>query len=166
MDITGKNKSYFSWLSIIVQSSFCAALACIFYLIGIAFPVSYALFIPLIFSSSMRVLFLNTQWKGRKLIRLNYFREAIPYFERNILFFKKYSWLDKWRHLLFFNHSKLTYKQIDLLNKAYCLIRIGDKEKALEIFRAMLKKHPNILLLTTIQDIIKYLEKELSNSHE
>jgi tetratricopeptide (TPR) repeat protein len=51
-------------------------------------------------------------------------------------------WIDKYRYLLMISASPLTYREIVLGNKAYCLLRLGRVKESKELYEAVLAQYP------------------------
>lgn len=80
--------------------------------------------------------------KGMDLVRQEKYADAIPFFVDSYKMFTKYSWVDKYRHF-FGSSSKMTYKEMDLNNVAFCYGQIGEKEKSIEYYRRTLTEYPD-----------------------
>jgi tetratricopeptide (TPR) repeat protein len=77
--------------------------------------------------------------KGIKLVRQEKFQEAIPYFEHSYDFYERNSWIDKYRFLVVFSSSKISYREINLCNIAFCYGQLQQKEKCIEAYQRALQ---------------------------
>jgi hypothetical protein len=57
--------------------------------------------------------------------------------------FDRHSWLDDWRGLFLCSSSPISYREIALLNQAFCYNQIGNKAKAFETYRRCLERFPS-----------------------
>lgn len=79
--------------------------------------------------------------QGMNLVKQEKYADAIPYFSASYEMFTKHSWVDKYRNF-FGSSSKITYKEMDLNNIAFCYSQIGEKEKSIEYYRRTLSEYP------------------------
>lgn len=93
-------------------------------------------------SYSLRTQIPKKHRAGMKLVKLEDFEKAIPYFERSYAFFKKYSWVDKYRFITFLSSSGMTYKEMALANIAFCYGQLGNGEQAKEYYKRVLQEYP------------------------
>jgi tetratricopeptide (TPR) repeat protein len=80
--------------------------------------------------------------QGMDLVKQEKYADAIPLFEDSYEMFTKHSWVDKYRHFLG-SSSKMTYKEMDLNNIAFCYGQSGEKEKSIEYYRRTLTEYPD-----------------------
>lgn len=80
--------------------------------------------------------------KGMSLAKQEKYADAIPLFSESYEMFTKHSWVDKYRHF-FGSSSKITYREMDLNNIAFCYGQIGEKEKSIEYYKLTLKEYPD-----------------------
>jgi tetratricopeptide (TPR) repeat protein len=92
------------------------------------------------------IIIRNTYAKFHKqrmdLAKQEKYADAIPLFADSYEMLLKYSWVDKYRHFLG-SSSKITYKEMDLNNIAFCYGQIGEKEKSIEYYRRGLTEYPD-----------------------
>lgn len=81
---------------------------------------------------------------GRGVIfsRRQQFTEAIECFEKSYAFFNRYPRLDKLRWFLLFSLSKISYREMSLLNIAFCYGQSGNGQKAIEYYERTLVEFP------------------------
>lgn len=83
------------------------------------------------------------------------FAEAIPYFEKSYNFFKRYTWLDKFRYLFLLSVSKTCYREMALLNIAFCYGQIGEGKKSIEYYERTLLEFPNSTMAASALRLLK-----------
>lgn len=79
---------------------------------------------------------------GMHKVKAEDFKAAIPYFEKSYQFFKEYQWVDNYRHLLVLTSTAASYKEMALLNAAFCYGQIGEGKKSKESYEQVLKEFP------------------------
>ncbi|MBN1501035.1 MAG: hypothetical protein JW982_12815 [Spirochaetes bacterium] len=87
--------------------------------------------------------------KGIKQYKKRDFAAAIPFFMKSYDFFKKHSWLDKYRYIFLLSSSRLTYREMALLNAAFCFSQINQGKQAREHYEQVLQEFPESQLAKT-----------------
>jgi tetratricopeptide (TPR) repeat protein len=90
----------------------------------------------------------------RLLVHKEYEMAALA-FEKSWNFFCKNKWLDDYRAILLLSASKISYREMSLINRSLCYWRIGNIEKALESYKDVLKYFPESRLA---KEAIDYIE--------
>ena len=80
------------------------------------------------------IFFPNVLYDGIKLIREAKFQEAIPVVQQTIDYYKKKSWVDKYRFWLLISSAKRSIAESSTCNLAYCYLQIGQVKRAKEIY--------------------------------
>lgn len=84
-----------------------------------------------------------------RLFKQERFAEAIPEFQRSHAFFAKHAWLDRWRALTLLSSTRVGYREMALLNAAFCLGQIGKRDEALATYRQTLADFPDSKMAQT-----------------
>lgn len=85
---------------------------------------------------------MKSHLEAIKLVKQEKFAEAIPLLKDSYETFSKNSWFDMYRYYLG-SISKLTYKEMDLNNIAFCYSQIGDKENSIFYYKKTLSEFPD-----------------------
>jgi tetratricopeptide (TPR) repeat protein len=80
--------------------------------------------------------------RGIRLFKNERFAEAIPHFLLSYEFFSKHGWLDRWRALAMLSSSRISYREMALLNAAFCLGQAGQREQSIEHYRRVVSEFP------------------------
>ncbi len=91
----------------------------------------------------VRYTITNNLIKGLRLTKDREFKEAIGLFEQVYDYFDKHPFLDKYRSLILLSTSSYSYKELALLNIAFCYTQLGDKTNATKYYNECLKLNPN-----------------------
>ncbi len=89
-----------------------------------------------------RKLIARNHQNGIKLFKSGSYAQAINEFEKSYDFFTRYQWIDKYRFIALFSASKISYKEMALLNIAFCYSQIGNGSKAKEYYEKTLQQFP------------------------
>jgi tetratricopeptide (TPR) repeat protein len=109
----------------------------------------------LIYSYGSRSLLLRHHRLGRVLSDQGNYRDAIIAFEKSYQFFSKNVWLDEYRYLTMMTPAQQTFREMALVNIAYCYIQLGDKEQAEAYYRRALTEYPTSTMAQTGLDAIE-----------
>jgi tetratricopeptide (TPR) repeat protein len=97
----------------------------------------------LIISQSLRRIIAKDQRAGMVKVKQEKFNEAIPYFEKSYDFFKKYHWIDQYRYITLLSSARTSYKEMALVNIAYCYGQMGEGAHAKKVYERALSEYPN-----------------------
>lgn len=131
-----------AWISLIPQAMFMALLAFIWYLLEADNPYFYGLFTYIILSFLLRFAIPRSHRNGIILVKNGRYDLAIEHFENSYAFFKKYEWVDKYRYLVLLNSSRSSYREMALVNLAFCYAQEGDGEQARACYERTLHEFP------------------------
>lgn len=81
--------------------------------------------------------------RGMRFFKRERFKEAIPQFRLSYQFFVKHHWVDRWRALTMLSSSRISYREMALLNLAFSLAQTGDHEQALAEYQRALAEFPD-----------------------
>lgn len=125
-------------LSIFVQILLLSIISFGFYQIDKTNYIFYSLGTFFILMLILRYLVPRDHRKGVSLYKKQCFSEAIPYFEKSYLFFTSHNCLDKYRFITMLSSSKISYTEMALLNKAFCLGQVGKKDESIAAYKKVL----------------------------
>ena len=111
-------------------------------LLGASEPILAGAILYLIVSFCLRFIIPFHHRKGMRLIKKDLYKEAIPFFENSYAFFANKKWIDRWRCLILLSSSRISYKEMALINIAFCYTQIGEGAKAKETYERALLEFP------------------------
>jgi tetratricopeptide (TPR) repeat protein len=135
-----------NWLSVVPQLTFMGLVILIYYLLNIKEPLVWGCLTYLILSYGSRAIFAKNHNKGMKLSRAQNFTEAIKYYEKSAEFFKNNKWIDQYRCITLFSAAKMSYREMALINIAFCYSQIGNGSKAVEFYKKALTEYPDSIM--------------------
>jgi hypothetical protein len=90
-----------------------------------------------------RRLVAHHQRRGMRLLFKEKFAEAIPQFQASYDFFTKHRWIDQWRYVVLLSSSRMTFREMALINMAFCFGQMGDGKMARELYERTLREFPD-----------------------
>ncbi|WP_193811023.1 tetratricopeptide repeat protein [Kaistella flava (ex Peng et al. 2021)] len=131
-----------AWISLVPQLLLMAFLFGIFYILKVKEPFVFVGFTYLLLSFGLKKIFLKNHNKGIVLTKEGKDMEAIASFKKSASFFSKYSWIDRYRYITLLGSSKYSYREMALINIAFCYVQLGEIEKAKEYYQNILREYP------------------------
>jgi tetratricopeptide (TPR) repeat protein len=132
-----------SIVSIAIQVLLFVILGAVFYQIDNRYYFIYAIVVFYILFLLLRFGIPRAHIKGVSLYKKGKYEEAIPYFEKSYEFFDKNKWIDKFRFVTMLSSSNISYREMALLNKAFCLAQTGKKKDAITAYKNVLVLFPD-----------------------
>jgi tetratricopeptide (TPR) repeat protein len=163
----------FSWASLLTQILVITALGFVAYLVGLNEILIYTGFAAnfiwgavghLCIWFLVRNTILKDHAKGVSLVKQKDFVNAIPLFKSSLETLDKNPWLDRFRYLLG-SSSKISYKEMDLNNIAFCYSQIGDKTDAILFYKRTLSEFPDSEMAKTALTFIDTMTKDELDTH-
>ena len=93
--------------------------------------------------------------RGMRLMRKNRIAEALAAFEASQRFFERHAWLDRWRAWVVLSASRFSYREMALVNQAYCRVALEDLARARRLYEQILREYPDNFLA---RDILKLMD--------
>ena len=103
----------------------------------------------LVYSSGSRAILAREHKAGMRLTKRGGFAEAIPHYEKSLAFFERHAWVDRWRALTMLSSGRLSYREMALVNIAFCYSQVGEGEKAEAYYRRTLADFPDSVIART-----------------
>jgi tetratricopeptide (TPR) repeat protein len=131
-----------AWLSIVPQLGMLALLMSGAYVAGFKAFVVVGAAVYLVISFGLRRFIARDHRLGVALFRRGRFADALEHFQRSYEFFARRRWLDDWRFVTLFSSSRISYREMPLLNVAYCYGQIGDGARSKEYYERVTHEFP------------------------
>jgi hypothetical protein len=132
-----------AWVSLLPQLGIMAILVTVFWAVGTKNFVVFGAVTYLVLSFSLRHIIARHQRSGMRLFQRELFAEAIPHFEMSYRFFSRWSWIDRWRYITLLTSTRISFREMALLNMAFCYGQVGDGNKARELYEQTLREFPD-----------------------
>jgi tetratricopeptide (TPR) repeat protein len=114
----------------------------------------------LCYSQGSRWLLLTHHRQGMQLTKQGNFSGAIAAFEKSYVFFSKHPWLDYYRSLTMMTPVLQSYREMALINIAYCYAQLGDKQQTKAYYERTLKEFPNSGMAQSAMQFIHLIEQD------
>jgi tetratricopeptide (TPR) repeat protein len=112
----------------------------------------------LIHSFGVKALLTQSQRRGMYLTRHGYFEQAIPVYKQSYAFFRKHWWIDRYRALTLLTPSAMSYREMALINIAYCYAQLGEGQQAKSTYERVLAEFPNNRMAKSTLNLINSIE--------
>jgi hypothetical protein len=110
------------------------------------FAVSLGGVLFLAYSVISRGLLTRHHRRGMDKTRREEYPQAISEFEQSYDFFTKYPWVDQYRFVTMMAPAAMPFREMALINIAYCQRKMGDNRKAKATYERALKEFPNSVM--------------------
>ena len=149
-----------AWISLIPQLLFMAILCAIYiiFIEPIFLAIELALITYLFLSVTLKFSISHNHRKGIALFKVGKYEQAINEFQKSYSFFSKYTWIDKYRFITLLSSSKISYREMALLNVAFCYSQIGDGKKSKDYYLKTIEQFPNSEMANTSLKMIESIE--------
>jgi tetratricopeptide (TPR) repeat protein len=151
-----------NWVSVIPHIVVLVGLALLFGLIGMSWDIAVlmAAMLYLGLAVVLQNLIPADHRRGMQAFKKADYSTAKEAFEDSYNFFQKKEWLDKYRSLFMLSVSKMSYKEIALVNMALCDLQAGKMQDARAGYERVLKEFPDSKMAKEAIDYIDNPEEE------
>ncbi|MBZ0287495.1 MAG: tetratricopeptide repeat protein [Anaerolineae bacterium] len=136
-----------SWLMVIPQLLVMAALivfvAVLFRPEPLIMAVTYGSFLYLLYSYGSRWLLLKSHRQGMDLTQDKDYQGAIEKYSESYKFFSDYPWIDRYRYLTMMSPSLISFREMALINIAFCYSQMGDYANTKHFYQKALAEFPD-----------------------
>jgi hypothetical protein len=132
-----------AWLSLLPQIVVMATMVATARALGFDNPVLAAAVPYFLLSLILSRVIPRHHRAGVSLFRQERFTEAIPRFQESYSFFARHQWLDRWRAIVLLSASRISYREMALLNVAFCLGQTGQRSECLAAYKRTLAEFPD-----------------------
>lgn len=97
--------------------------------------------------------------KGIRLLQSKKYDQAVRSFERSYEFFSRHLWIDRNRALVMVSPSRISYREMALLNIAFCYGQLGKRMQAIEYYQRTLQEFPRSEVAKAALAMLNYDEQ-------
>lgn len=148
-----------AWLSVLPQLAIMGLIIGLLYIVGVKQCVLLGALAYLAISLALRSGIATAHRRGISRFKRKQYKEAIPEFERSHDFFARHKWIDDCRFLTLLSSSRVSYREMALLNMAFCHSQAGDGLNAKECYNRALMEFPDSEMAKTSLRMIESAEK-------
>jgi tetratricopeptide (TPR) repeat protein len=149
-----------NWLAIALHLCIFVALVFLFQFLEVGVPSLLAIAAYLALAYLLRFFLAKYHRYGMMFIKRNDFEHAIPYFENSYEYFQEKPWLDRFRIFFLLSSSRISYKEMALVNIAYCYSQLGDGAQAKAYYERTLKEFPDSEIAKAGLNMLQAAEKQ------
>jgi len=131
-----------AWISAVPHLTVGALLVLLAYWLGLKNPILFGAAAYLTISVTLRRLIPRHHRRGIRLLKENKFDKARAEFEKSYEFFTRNAWVDDSRYLVLLSSTKICYREMALLNIAYCYGQAGDGKRSKDSYEQTLEEFP------------------------
>ena len=129
MNAKQSNINSISFIAIALQSVFLILLYIGFEYSGSDEAALWAAMVYLVLAYGLRYFVPIDHRKGLRQLKQGNYEEALKHFEKSYAYFSGHPWIDRFRAFTIFSASKLSYREMALMNKYICLEALGRVEE-------------------------------------
>ncbi len=119
----------------------------------------------LAYSFGSRALLTQSHRAGMLLTRQGRYKDAIKKYEQSHAFFSKHAWIDDYRSLVLLTPSAMSYREMALVNTAYCYAKMGKDKQAKEAYERTLHEFPDSAMAQATLKLIDAAEGGDKRTH-
>jgi hypothetical protein len=108
----------------------------------------------LVTSYGLRLVLLHDHRAGIKAVHAGDPEKAIRHFEASYRFFSSRAWLDRWRSVLLLSASGASYREMALVNVAFCEAQLGRRDEARATYARALAEFPGSPIATAALNLL------------
>ena len=112
----------------------------------------------LLYSRGSRALLASAHRQGIRLVKAREWEAAIPEFEASYSHFSARPWLDRWRAILMLSDSAASYREMALVNLAFCLSQLDRGPEAKVAYERALQEFPDSPIAQAALNMIHSVE--------
>jgi tetratricopeptide (TPR) repeat protein len=125
--------------------------------VGALFGIGLYLFAAI----ALRLLLAPDHRRGIRLVRANRWAEALRAFEASHAYFQRHPWLDRYRTVFLLSVSRASFREMALLNAAFCHTQLGNGAQAKETYQRALAEFPDSGMARAALNMIEAIEKSM-----
>ncbi len=157
-----------AWLSILIYFGFIAVFTAVLGLLTKSFGGGLCLASLLYLTARLLLgsLVPRNHRRGIALSRSGDYSLAIREYEKSYAFFTRHSWIDRYRYIVLLSASRISYKEMALVNIAFCYSQTGDGNMAKKYYEKALGQFPDSGMARTALQMIHAVEKSGAAGHD
>jgi len=143
------------FLQLVVIAAIIGGFAWLFWAVLGIWSTLLGLAVLLIYVKGVQWVFMRYHRAGMKLMQAGKYDEALVPLQHALEFYNEHPQLDRLRHVLLVSASAFSFREVALMNIAYCFGQMGDKEKMVKHYERLAIEYPNNV---TAQNTLRFIE--------
>ncbi len=132
-----------AWISVVPQLAAGALVVLVADRLGADNPLIVGVATYLIVFLIVRRLVASDHRKGVTFVRKEKFDQAVQAFENSYRFFCRHKWIDRYRYITLLSSSAMSYREMALVNIAFCHSQTGNGGLAKAYYERALAEFPD-----------------------
>jgi tetratricopeptide (TPR) repeat protein len=130
--------------------------------LGIAIMTAMAVY--LVLSYTLEHAIPHYHRKGIRLFKAEKDLQAIEEYKKSFDFFRRHTWIDRYRYITLLSSSRYSYTEMALVNIACCYLRLNNIELSKQYYHKALELFPDNEMAKRALNTIKEYEEKFGNS--
>ena len=132
-----------NWIALAFQLCIFVALVFLFQALNVGAPSLSAIAAYLVLVYFLRFFLAKDHRYGMMFLKREDFESAILHFGNSYEYFQEKPWLDRFRAVFLLSSSRISYKEMALVNIAYCYSQLGNGAQAKTYYQQALREFPD-----------------------
>ena len=132
-----------AWVSLVLQLLIVAVFIGVAVYFNVPKPILAATLAYIVLAAVIRMLLTSHHRRGMHYARQGRLELAILDFQKSYEFFHRHPWLDEMRYIFLLSTSRVSYREMGLLNLAYCDLWADRGEDAVRTYLRTIEEFPN-----------------------
>ena len=132
-----------AWVSLILQLVIVGVFIGAAEYFGVPKPILAATLAYIVLAALIRLLLTSHHRRGMHYARQGRLELAILDFQKSYEFFHRHAWLDEMRYIFLLSTSRVSYREMGLLNLAYCDLWADRGEDAVRTYLRTIEEFPH-----------------------
>lgn len=155
------------WIALVPRLVLLAILCFLLYPYDNQIFFVYAFFLYLAITYSIKYSMIpGSTFTGVKFLKKGQFEEALPFIEKDIEYYSSKPWIDKYRFLLMISSSALSFREMSLCNRAWCLLQTGRVKETIDQYESVIRHYPQNVVTRAQLKTIKIVLQSVQGNHK
>ncbi len=134
---------HYNYSLLIPQLAIFVAIAFLLFLLDVPRYFLLSLSLYFLLSGYLKIVIPKWHRKGLFYLRKGELEGAVFAFEKSYNFFNKHLWIDVYRAFTLLSISRLSYREMALINIVYCYQNLNNMTDAKKVHKKLAKEFPN-----------------------
>lgn len=148
-----------AWVSVPIQIVIMILFMAVFSFAQMDEPILLGALTYLLVVILVRRFVLREHRRGIAFFKRKQYTEAIDHFKESYDFFTKHKWVDRYRFVTTFSSSRISYREMALLDMAFCYAQTGNGDKSKEYYLQTLNEFPDSEIAKASLKMIESIEQ-------
>lgn len=147
-----------AWAALVPQLALLFGLSYLFHQFDPDNGILFGALVYLVLSFILKLTITGAHRTGIRAIRKLDFANAIPDFERSYACMQRHPWVDRWRSITVLSASATSYREMALVNIAFCRGQLGDGAQCRALYERALVEFPDSAIAKAALNMLRSVE--------